>query len=297
MRLLEDPTRRQDPDRACGPSNAGKTEGIMPGMRVLDPDGVRYFVKFDSPGYRELATGAEVVATKLFHALGYHVPENYIAYIDREDLVIGEGARQDFDDGRRLPLTERDLDIILSGAAQETRRVLQGHGEQGASREHPSEGFGSTAPVQTIPTTWSRMRLVESWRGLRVFSAWLNHVDCKGGNTLDTIIEGTTGAVIRHHLIDFGSTLGSAGIMPREAWEGSEYIFDGPDAARRMFNFGLPTRRWMHARYPDLDAVGRFEADAFAPDTWKPRLPNAAFERARPEDLFWAAPAGCRLHG
>jgi len=282
------------PDRSAGPGTGawtverGKTDGVMPGLRILDPSGVRYFIKFDPPGHRELATGAEVVVTKLFYAMGFYVPENYIAYVTRENLVIGEGARKDYDDGRRRPLGPKDIDLVLSRAAREpdgSYRVLASKALEGTPvgsfRFH---GTRPDDPNDLVPHEARR-----ELRGLRVFSAWVNHVDNKGSNTLDTIIDGPPGGVLRHHLIDFGSTLGSAGIMPREAWEGAEYVFDGRDTLTRMFGFGLPTRPWMRARYPELDAVGHFEAERFEPGSWKPRLPNPAFTRARAEDLFWAA--------
>lgn len=291
--MTEDEVAR-GPDTSDGPRpgtwtvERGKTDGIMPGLRILDSAGVRYFIKFDSPGYRELATGAEVVVTKLFHAIGYHVPENYVAYIKREDLVLGEGARKSYDDGRRRPLTSKDLDIVLSRAAREpdgSYRVLASQALDGS----PIGGFRfhgtrSDDPNDVVPHEARR-----ELRGLRVFSAWVNHVDCKGSNTLDTIVPGAPGGVIRHHLLDFGSTLGSAGVMAREAWEGAEVIFDGDQTLKRLLGFGVPTLPWMFARYPGLEAVGRFEAERFDPVSWKPRLPNPAFRRTRPADLFWAA--------
>ena len=282
------------PDRSNGPRTGiwtverGKTDGIMPGLRILDSNGTRYFVKFDSPGHRELATGAEVVVTKLFHALGYYVPENYIAYVTREDLAIGEGARKDYDDGRRRPLTQKDLDLVLSRAAREpdgSYRVLASKALEGT----PVGGFRFYGTRSDDPNDLIPHEARRELRGLRVSSAWVNHVDNKGSNTLDTLIDDAHGRVIRHHLIDFGSALGSAGVMPHEAWEGAEFIFDGRDTLTRMFGFGVPTRPWMRARYPELDAVGRFEAETFEPASWKSRLPNPAFTRARPEDLFWGA--------
>ncbi len=34
-----------------------------------------------------MASGAEVVATKLLFALGYHVPENYVVTFGRDELT------------------------------------------------------------------------------------------------------------------------------------------------------------------------------------------------------------------
>jgi hypothetical protein len=42
--------------------------------------------------------------------------------------------------------------------------------------------------------------------------------------------------------------------------------------------------------YPDVPpSIGRFEAQAFEPEKWKPEYPNPAFENMRPDDAFWAA--------
>ena len=46
----------------------------------------------------------------------------------------------------------------------------------------------------------------------------------------------------------------------------------------------------MTIRYPDVpDSIGRIEAEAFDPLTWRPEYPNPAFENMRPDDAFWAA--------
>ena len=56
-----------------------KANGVSPGFTITDSRGRRYFIKFDPPGHPELGTGAEVIVTRLFHALGYHVPQANIA--------------------------------------------------------------------------------------------------------------------------------------------------------------------------------------------------------------------------
>ena len=45
----------------------------------------------------------------------------------------------------------------------------------------------------------------------------------------------------------------------------------------------------MKVHYPDFPAVGRFEANYFLPEAWKPEYRNPAFANARPDDRFWAA--------
>ena len=55
---------------------AAKNDGVTPGFTVRDSADQVWFIKFDPPGYRGMATGTEVVVTKLFWALGYHVAED-----------------------------------------------------------------------------------------------------------------------------------------------------------------------------------------------------------------------------
>jgi hypothetical protein len=69
-----------------------KTEGITPGFRIRDGRGDVYFIKFDPPQNPEMATAAEVISTKFFYALGYNVPENYLAFFTREQLVADRKA-------------------------------------------------------------------------------------------------------------------------------------------------------------------------------------------------------------
>jgi hypothetical protein len=41
--------------------------------------------------------------------------------------------------------------------------------------------------------------------------------------------------------------------------------------------------------YPELPGIGRFESKRFVPEAWRPRVPNPAYVRSRPDDTFWAA--------
>ena len=59
-----------------------KPAGLRPGLLVADARNV-YLLRFDPPGFEELATGAEMVASRFFYALGYHVGENYIVRLNR----------------------------------------------------------------------------------------------------------------------------------------------------------------------------------------------------------------------
>ena len=90
-----------------------KAEGVTPGFSIEDSRGVSYVIKFDPVGYPELATGAEVVSTKLFYALGYNVPENYIVRFDPGILRLGELVKLTDEKGRKRFMNREDLDAIL----------------------------------------------------------------------------------------------------------------------------------------------------------------------------------------
>ena len=99
---------------------SGKSDGITPGFTILDTAGDRWFIKFDPPKWREMASGAEVAVTKLFYALGYNVPENHVAKLTRENLVINERSTNHGQRRRRTPAHRRgDIDRLLRMAAQE----------------------------------------------------------------------------------------------------------------------------------------------------------------------------------
>jgi hypothetical protein len=282
------------PDTTTGPAPgtwtivSGKSDGITPGFTILDSAGERWFIKFDPPKWREMATGAEVVVTKLFYALGYHVPENHITHLKREDLVVSERSRITAADGGERHLTSRDVDTLLRIAAQET----DGSYRIVASRALPGRPVGpflyvgtrSDDPNDVVPHEHRR-----ELRGLRVFAAWTNHVDTKAINSLDTLVTEDGRTVVRHHLIDFGSTLGSASIQPRDYDEGHEYIVDPGPTLKGMLSLGLYIPSFHFIKYPTYSSVGHFSADRFDPRGWKPRVPNPAFRRARADDTFWAA--------
>jgi hypothetical protein len=71
--------------------------------------------------------------------------------------------------------------------------------------------------------------------------------------------------------------------------DGYEYAFDKRATILALVSVGLYVPPWQRIRYPDLPSVGRIEAEHFRPDSWKPTLPNPAFQNARPDDTFWAA--------
>jgi hypothetical protein len=268
--------------------SSGKSDGITPGFTIIDSAGDRWFIKFDPPKWREMASAAEVVVTKLFYALGYNVPENYVSRLTRENLVISDRSTITAADGAERQLTDRDVDRLLSMAARDpdgSYRVIASKAVAGKPvGPFRYMGTRSDDPNDIVPHEHRR-----ELRAVRVFAAWTNHVDSKAINSLDTLVNENGRAVVRHHLIDFGSTMGSASIKPREYDEGHHYIFDPKPMAAGIVSVGFYIPSFHFVDYPEFSSVGYFSADRFDPPAWKPRVPNPAFRRARPDDTFWAA--------
>ncbi len=122
-----------------------------------------------------------------------------------------------------------------------------------------------------------------------MLAAWLNHHDVKNSNSLDTVVDNGSEKLVRHHLLDFGATLGSGSIQAQKRQAGNEYVWEARPTLMTMLTFGFYVQPWLKIDYPDIPAVGRIEGDYFDPARWKPDYPNPAFENARGDDTFWAA--------
>lgn len=265
-----------------------KTQGITPGFQILDSEGTRFSVKFDPPRYPEMATGAEVVATYLYWAAGYNVPDNAIAYFRREDLVVGEGATWTDPFGRKAPITDAFLDQVLSRTTQRpdgtyrcvTSRFLKGR----PLGEWEYRGRRLDDPEDLIPHQHRR-----EIRGLWTVNAWTNHADCSARNTLDMWVTEGGRSFVRHHLIDFGACLGSASVDRHSYRTGHEYFMDFGTAATSLVTLGLKPFPWEEVEDPGLPSVGFFEDAAFDPEGWRPYLPNPAFDERTERDVRWGA--------
>src|SRR6476469_5323213 len=65
-----------------------KNQGLRPTLIFQDSNDRIYLLFFDSRNAPELATGAEMISSRFFHALGYHVPETYLIDFKREQLLV-----------------------------------------------------------------------------------------------------------------------------------------------------------------------------------------------------------------
>jgi hypothetical protein len=284
------------PDTTTGPASgtwtvtSSKSDGVTPGFTIKDAEGQRWFLKFDPRGHRGMSTGTEVVVTKLMWALGYHVPENHIAYMRREQLAVGAGAKFTPAGGRERLMRIDDIGTLLERAERErdgSYRIVASKGLEG-------KPVGRVRFFDTRPDDPNDIVPHEDRRELRaygVFAAWLNHVDAKAINSLDMLVTENGRAFVRHNLIDFGSALGSGGVGPADYWAGSQYLVQAGDIGRQMVGFGFSFPAWHTMKFYETPSIGRLPADntGFNPDLWRPRVPNQAFLHARSDDKFWAA--------
>jgi len=242
------------PDTTDGPAagnwtiTSSKSDGVTPGFTVVDGEGHKWFLKFDPRGYRGMTTGTEVAVTKLMWALGYNVPENHVAYVRPEQLTIGSTATFTPKSGRKRAMRRGDLERLLAGVDRErdgSVRVV-------ASKALEGKPVGRIRFFGTRPDDPNDVVPHEDRRELRgygVFAAWLNHVDAKAINSLDTLVTENGRSYVRHHLIDFGSTLGSGGVAPADYWAGSQYLLDSGSMGRGLVGFGLSRPSWSTAAF------------------------------------------------
>ncbi len=283
------------PDTTGGPDMTspwrvvrGKSQGLTPGFDIIDGRGHRYVIKLDPFDLPELSSSAEVISTKIFHALGYHTPENYIVLLDPKSLTVEPGTKVADELGTKRPLTTARMARLLRDAPRRADGRIRVTASLFVSGKPigPFRYFGTRSddPNDVIPHEDRR-----ELRGLRVFSAWLNHDDTRAQNTLDSWVQEGSRHHVRHYLIDFGSTLGSGSIEAQLPWLGFDYWLDPGLVRRNALGFGVHAPAYYKVRFPDYPSVGRFEADAYEPHAWKNDYPNPAFVRMTDRDAFWAA--------
>ena len=270
---------------------SAKSDGVTPGFTIRDAANQLWFVKFDPPGWRGMATGSEIVAAKLFWAAGYHTAEYHLAQLVPSDLIIGKDTRITPPGEMPRPMNRGDIIWLLGRADRDqdgSYRVIVSKAAPGRPVGRIKfHGTRADDPNDVIPHEHRR-----ELRGYFVFAAWLNHVDAKGINSLSTLITENQRSFIRHYLLDFGSALGSAAVGPREGWEGYEALVEEPgEIGKRALSLGFRIPVWRTQDYFESPSIGRLPRDhsKWNPEEWWPHITNAAFRHMRPDDTFWAA--------
>ena len=125
------------------------------------------------------------MVTKFFHALGYNVPENYIAFLRPENLEIGHEAIITDENGQRRPMKNDDVKRILKRVPHNVDGTVQVI----ASRRIPGTLLGPFKYFGTRSDDANDIFRHEDrreLRGMRVFASWLNHDEPSRVNSLDS---------------------------------------------------------------------------------------------------------------
>src|SRR5262245_54057600 len=127
--VVRGPIHGAPPDASQWTVIRQKSAGAHPGITARDAKGETWFLEFDPPYYPEAATGAVVMATKFFWALGYNQVESFISTFDPANVSIGPNTTLRRPNGKRTAFKRDDLDELLESVARRkdgTYRVVAG---------------------------------------------------------------------------------------------------------------------------------------------------------------------------
>ncbi len=283
------------PNTAGGPDTSGclyvfraKDFGLSPGFSVRDTLGREYVIKFDSRDYGELASGAELISTKILYAAGYWVPENHVTVFDTAKVMVDTGVEFIDQRGRKRTMRRDDLTWMFRQVAVRddgrVRALASRYIEGEPLGEWRFRGTRRDDPNDFIPHQHRR-----ELRGLRVIGAWINHFDARTENTFDAYVTVNGRSYVRHYLLDFGSTLGASTSGPMWRSYGHENAFDVPLVLLRIITLGFYSPFYMRWDTLVSPAVGTWEARTFDPGAFSYGVPNLAFANMTAADGFWAA--------
>jgi hypothetical protein len=264
---------------------SGKFEGASRGFQIRDARGDRYLIKLDGPDWPELTSSAEVIATKIFYAAGYNVPQNTITRFRPDQLQISDAASVS-DGGGERPMRRSDLTEMLAPYGRGTDGRIRAMASKFVDGR-PLGPFNFRGRRNDDPNDRVRHEHRRELRGLRVLSSWLNDADRRAANTIDVF---TDENYVKHHLLDMGSTMGANASGIHRTIHGQAYMIDHRIMAEALFSFGAFRFPWLYIDpTPRYQAVGYFRADVFKPGEWVPTYPNPAFEKMTLRDAFWGA--------
>jgi hypothetical protein len=266
----------------------GKGVGINPGFLARDPEGNLLFVKFDPKDFPGMGSNGDVIASRFHHAAGYNVPVTSMVTIDPSRLVVAPDATIEGKYRKERPMTDEDLETILSKAPTTEDGKFFADVSLGIQGKPIGpvkyNGVRKDDPNDTVLHE-NRREL----RGLRVMMSWVNDTDARRGNTLDVYVEEDGARFVKHYLLDFSASLGSYNLTAKPSWSGHEYIIDLGQIFRRFFTLGLMRDRYEEIGGPVYPEIGYFESKNLDPGTWRTDYTNPAFERMTVRDAFWGA--------
>ena len=254
-----------------------KQGGLGLGFMFTDANGVKYVLKFDTKDVPEAETAADIITQRILWACGYNTPEDYVGYIHRSDLKIGDKAQ-------KKGVTEENIDAAM----KKVFRTQDGRIRVLASKFVPGKIIGPYAREGTRrddPNDTVEHQQRRSLRGQYAIFSWLNHTDLQEDNTIDTYIDNH----VVHYLLDFGISLGVSGRKSHWKTPGFTYLLDLGQSLENLIGLGLRRRTYDGLTQPPLQGVGLIDAAHFDPGTWRTNSPYWPLEDHDEFDGFWGS--------
>lgn len=280
-----------DPTKGPWTVVGAKPNGANPGFPIKAADGRRYMLKYDGVVQGPRATTADVVVSKFYYAAGFEVPCNEVVFFDRSILQIDPEAMSEDAAGNKVPMTNKDLDVIFSkaiklpdGRYRASSSLFLSGKPIGPFRY---EGTRSDDPNDVIPHQERR-----ELRGAYVLAGWTNHFDSREQNSLDMYVDAGNGSgYVQHHYLDFGDCFGSIWEPPMMGRRiGHSHYFAADHIFMDLITFGTIERPWEDTRFSATKAVlGYYQVEGFFPDAYRPGYPNPAMLRMTEADGAWMA--------
>ncbi len=289
---------RRGPNDGEGPEahkpwtiTGAKVGGLSIGFVMKDARGDKYLLKFDQKRGPEIETSADVIGQRLLWACGYNVPEDWVVYFRREELVIADDATKKDVFGDKEPMTAADLEAGLAkvdvGPDGTYRGLVSKYIDGIPIGPYSREGTRDDDPNDRIPHELRR-----EVRGEYPIFAWLNHTDLQEDNTLDAWVEDPERPGVHyvvHYLIDFGKALGAMGKLNNWKWPGYTYRIDFEVALKSLLGLGVWPRPYDTIESPPIRGVGLFEVSKYDPGSWRPNSIYFPLLDKDRFDAFWGA--------
>jgi hypothetical protein len=272
----------------------GKSAGRAPGFLVEDATGRRYLIKLDPAGHAALASGAEIVGSRLFWAAGYNVPGAFAITIDPGKLQLAGGATWKPHGYHKAPLDAETVKTLLAAAAHDDQGRLGGVAVPWIDGEILGP-FSMTGTRDGDPNDRIRHERRRSLRASLILFAWLNIEDAGSQNTLDSIVENGTRRHVRHWFIDFGDGLGSATVDVKPPHKGAERLFDPGRTIAALFSLGLWHRNWQGERdewareVAAHPSTGWFPGQGWVPSDFRTGRYLSPHAAMTDRDAYWGA--------
>ncbi|MBA3465069.1 MAG: hypothetical protein H0T46_34365 [Deltaproteobacteria bacterium] len=254
-----------------------KVGGMSLGFTFEDALKRKFLLKFDMAPFPEAETAAHIIVHRLVWAAGYNVPEDYLGYIRREDLKLGDKARKKGVDEAKL---DAALKLVYHRDDGSIRAMASLFISGAPLGPYAREGVRGDDPNDKIPHERRR-----SVRGQYPLFAWVDHVDMKEDNTFDSFKDG----YVTHYLIDFGKALGVMSMTDHDKAAGNRFAFEFGEAFSNLFTLGLRARSWEGRTLTGMRGIGMFDTEHYRPDGYHSMNPYWPLRDKDRFDAFWGA--------